>query len=101
MDQRLPVRFNAIRRKPVAVSRETLVTTGFLDGFPAMPLVTEPRTDNVNPFDWAQTERELIESQLLKHGAILFRNFKLESVDQFERFVSTISPGLIEYHERS
>jgi alpha-ketoglutarate-dependent taurine dioxygenase len=101
MDQRLPVRFNAIRRKPVAVSRDTLVTTRFLDGFPAMPLVIEPRTDNVNPFDWAQTERELIESQLLKQGAILFRNFKLETVDQFERFVSTISPHLIEYHERS
>lgn|SRR6185312_8411371 len=101
MDQRPPMRFNAIGRKPVAVSRETLVKTSHLDDRGIMPLVIEPRTDNINPFDWAQTERELIESQLLKHGAILFRNFKLETVDQFERFVSTVSPRIIEYHERS
>ena len=101
MDQRPSMRFSAISRKPVAVSRETLVKTSFLDDRGTMPLVIEPRTDNVNPFDWAQTEREMIESQLLKHGAILFRNFKLETVDNFERFVSTISPGILEYNERS
>jgi alpha-ketoglutarate-dependent taurine dioxygenase len=95
------MRFSAISRKPVAVSRETLVKTSFLDDRGTMPLVIEPRTDNVNPFDWAQTEREMIESQLLKHGAILFRNFKLETVDNFEKFVSTVSPGILEYHERS
>jgi alpha-ketoglutarate-dependent taurine dioxygenase len=100
-NQKLPSRFNAISRRPIAVSRETMVRMSHLDHQKILPLVIEPQTDNVNPFNWAQTERELLESQLLKFGAILFRNFKLESVDQFERFVSTISPSLIEYHERS
>lgn len=95
------MKFNAIPRKPVAVSRETLVKTSHLDQQGTMPLVIEPRTENVNPFEWAQTERELIENQLLKYGAILFRNFKLETVDHFDRFVSIVSPGILEYHERS
>ena len=93
--------FKAISRKPIAISRETLVKMSHLDHQETMPLVIEPRTDNLNPFEWAETEREQIEQQLKKFGAILFRNFKLESADHFERFVSTVSPDIQDYHERS
>jgi alpha-ketoglutarate-dependent taurine dioxygenase len=99
--QEKPLRFSAIGRKPIAVTRESLVRISHLDDREGLPLVIEPRAGNINPADWAETEREMIEKQLLKYGAILFRNFDLESADQFEKFATTISPDLILYRERS
>jgi alpha-ketoglutarate-dependent taurine dioxygenase len=42
-----------------------------------------------------------IEAELVKHGAILFRDFPLRSRVDFESFVRAISPELMEYTERS
>jgi alpha-ketoglutarate-dependent taurine dioxygenase len=38
---------------------------------------------------------------LLEHGAILFRNFDLSTVSQFEQFAQALAPSLLEYHERA
>jgi alpha-ketoglutarate-dependent taurine dioxygenase len=95
------IRFGAVKRTPIAISRDSLVVTSHLDERKRLPLVNEPSNENVSPFDWVAMEREQIEAQLLKHGAILFRNFKLDSAEQFERFVKIISPDLILYRERS
>jgi alpha-ketoglutarate-dependent taurine dioxygenase len=101
MNNQTSVRFSAVKRKPIAMTQGSLVVTSHLDRQERLPLVIEPCNDNINPFDWAQTERELIEKELLKYGAILFRNFKLESADEFERFVTALTPDLILYRERS
>ena len=42
-----------------------------------------------------------LQIQLLKYGGILFRNFNVDSLDKFKRFVRFISPELLEYQERS
>jgi alpha-ketoglutarate-dependent taurine dioxygenase len=43
----------------------------------------------------------LIEESLLKHGAILFRNFNVREVEDFERFIRAIADEPLEYRERS
>src|SRR6266704_248266 len=43
----------------------------------------------------------MLEAELLRYGAILFRNFNLDTVTDFEQFARTISPHLLDYRERS
>jgi alpha-ketoglutarate-dependent taurine dioxygenase len=89
------------RRKSVTVSQEALVTSGplFLDK--TLPLLVQPTVDDLNLISWASNNREFIDSNLLKHGGILFRNFNVSSPTEFEEFISAVSGGSLEYRERS
>ena len=91
----------ATQRKAVSVRPESLVRTTALNADDPFPLVIEPEIDNLNLAIWAGHNREFVETHLLKHGAILFRGFKLETVAHFEEFVKAISTELLEYRERS
>jgi alpha-ketoglutarate-dependent taurine dioxygenase len=53
------------------------------------PLVIEPEVENLDLADWAQGRRSLIETWLLKHGALLFRGFNVRTVADFESFAKT------------
>lgn len=94
-------RFRGARRKTINLSQEELIRTSFLDGREVLPLVIQPALKEVNPVAWASNNREFIEAQLLKHGAILFRDFKIDSVERFEDFARAVSPQLLDYRERS
>ncbi len=94
-------RFKAVRRKPISVLAQSLVKTEFLEPESTMPLVIRQESDNVSPAAWAETAREQIESHLMKHGAVLFRGFNIETVERFEALVKAVSPTIIKYHERS
>jgi alpha-ketoglutarate-dependent taurine dioxygenase len=93
-------RFRDKPRKSVMLTPETMVKTGYLNE-QQFPLVVEPAVENVNLVTWAAGQREFIEAELLKHGAVLFRNFNVKSAASFETFIETVSGELIEYHERS
>lgn len=94
-------KFNTIRRKSVSLSAQSLVKTGYLREGEQFPLVIEPQFEEVNAVSWAESNRGYIEEQLLKHGAILFRGFKLDGVERFEEFARAVSPRLLDYKERS
>ena len=64
-------------------------------------LVCEPKNKDFNAFTWASTNKALIEDKLLKYGGILFRNFNLYSISEFNRFVQALAPNLLEYVYRS
>ncbi len=88
-----------MKRKIVRLSRDTLVKPYYLQG--SSPLVFQPIVDNVNLIAWAESNHEFIEQQLLKHGAILFRGFNLDSVNKFEQLITATSGDPLEYSERS
>jgi len=44
--------------------------------------------------DWAKNNREYIEDELLKHGALLFRGFDVKSASVFEQVAQAICPQL-------
>jgi alpha-ketoglutarate-dependent taurine dioxygenase len=90
----------ATRPKIISLSSENLVRVGSGQGDMAFPLIMEPAAA-VHLVAWATNNRGLIEERLLKHGALLFRNFGLESLDQFESFARATSRRLIDYGERS
>jgi alpha-ketoglutarate-dependent taurine dioxygenase len=86
------------RRKVVRVSGGSLVQMETLPGLCSLPLVIRPAIDQVKLVDWARNNSDLIENQLLLHGAVLFRGFGIHEVSAFEAFAAaTSSGGLLDY----
>src|SRR5215210_5644356 len=85
-------KFGATKRKALAISQESLIKTRYLNTDDQFPLVIEPNVDDMNLIDWTQNNLEFIEAKLLKHAAILFHGFQVDTIARFEQFVRTISP---------
>jgi alpha-ketoglutarate-dependent taurine dioxygenase len=90
-----------IRRKAVRTTSAGLIHTGYLNEAQTLPLLIQPAVKGLNLITWASGNRELIEAKLLTHGALLFRNFRLQEAADFEEAVRAISGELLEYKERS
>ena len=90
-----------VKRRAIRLSKEELVTLRFLQEGVQLPLVVEPAIPGVNLSAWAAGNRESIETQLHKHGAILFRGFNANTVQAFEEFVEAVSGHPMQYQERS
>lgn len=93
--------FTKVTPRVVNLSEAELVKTSYLQLGETLPLVIEPNAAELDFAKWAQNNLKFIEAQLLKHGAILFRNFNIKAVSKFEQAVLSISPELMEYQERS
>jgi alpha-ketoglutarate-dependent taurine dioxygenase len=78
------------RRKALNLYDLDLVTSNSLQEGKG-PLVLQPKVGNVLIIDWARHNRAFLEQELLKHGAILFRGFSLDTTAKFEDFAHAIS----------
>ena len=87
-------RLRSVRRKGVDLEQLSSVKMGSLEPGETLPLLIEPAGAEIDLGEWATNNRELVEENLLRHGAILFRGFGLDSVNEFERFASAICPEL-------
>jgi len=91
----------AVTRKSLSASQEQWVKTDYLSPSRPLPLVIQPAIDGLNLADWARNNREFVETHLLTHGGLLFRNFKVNEVGEFESFLRASAGEPLEYHERS
>ena len=66
-----------------------------------LPLVITPATSEVDLLSWAGSNRAFIGAHLLREGAILFRNFDLQTTEEFEQLIETVSGRLLDYSYRS
>lgn len=64
-------------------------------------MVVEPTVEGVNLLALVTTNRELIQSSLLMHGAVLFRGFNAKTMPEFEQLVRDTSGELIEYSDQT
>jgi alpha-ketoglutarate-dependent taurine dioxygenase len=87
-------RLRSARRTAIADSPLSLVRASFLEEGARMPLVFEPTLEEVDLAGWVAAHRDFIEASLHKHGALLFRNFGVNSVGEFERCASALCPDL-------
>jgi alpha-ketoglutarate-dependent taurine dioxygenase len=85
--------------EPVSVSPEELVRMGHLEDTGPLPLVIEPRLAKLNLSAWVASNLQLIESLLFKYGAILFRDFDLRGMEDFEQVLRSTSVELMNYLE--
>ena len=86
------------------VDVDGFVSTSYLSQGVTLPLVIGPRAaaPTLEAFTaWLRRNRELVERELLAHGALLFRDFPVASVADFENVTNAASDRLIEYSERS
>ncbi len=89
------------KRKSITVSSENLVTTNLLEPNQQLPLVIEPAVNDVNLVNWASSNRDWIERQLIQYGGLLFRNFQINTHSEFANFMQAVAGELIEYSYRS
>jgi len=88
------------KRKRIALSQQQLVREGFLSDAGALRLL-EPAVEGLNIVDWVGGNRQHIEQELLRYGAILFRDFNMNTVDEFEQFMKSLTGELLDYSYRS
>lgn len=96
--------FSSFRSKPrttVRLSQEDLARKRYLEGAGTLPLVYEASSSNVHLASWAAANRQEIEAEVDQHGGVLFRGFKVKSVEDFESFVEAASDKPLRYSERS
>lgn len=93
-----PNSLRAAKREPLRFSLHELVQGGEAGSF---PFVMRPNVADLNLAAWADSNRDFLRAQLLRHGAILFRGFKVEGVGHFRQFARAISPDLLDYAERA
>jgi alpha-ketoglutarate-dependent taurine dioxygenase len=82
-----------------------MIKTGLLIAERSLPLVIEP--EDYSPekrslsslVEWLKNNRRAYESWLLKHGALLFRGFPINTPEEFEVITRAISPELLNYVE--
>ena len=92
-------RRRAFGPKAISLSRDGLVKTGALPPGGTLPLVLQPGAEGINLTDWAANNRAFIESKLLVHGGLLFRGFDLETQEDMEWFLDSISLRPMHYME--
>ena len=94
-------RLGGIERKAVTAVQQELVKASLLQPGQTLPLVLEPAVAGVDLISWAASSRGFLDSSLLKHGGILFRNFGIDSPQKFEAFIAAAAGAALEYKERS
>jgi alpha-ketoglutarate-dependent taurine dioxygenase len=94
-------RLSAFKRKPLSATGERLVNMEALSPGESLPLLVRPSVGGVDLLEWAASHREVLERNLHMHGGILFRDFAVNSVEEFEQFIRVICGELLEYRERS
>ncbi|MHC5721474.1 MAG: TauD/TfdA family dioxygenase, partial [Nostoc sp.] len=83
------------------ISPEDLIKTDFLQSENNFALVIKPSMKGVDLQNWAKNNREFLKAELLKYGAILFRDFKVKSIEEFEQIIAAICKEAMEYRYRA
>jgi alpha-ketoglutarate-dependent taurine dioxygenase len=81
-------------RKSISLTHEGLVEAGYLPGGKSLPLVMQPAQADLDLAEWTRNNVTFVEAELLKHGAILFRGFNVDSAPQFEQCALAVAPDL-------
>jgi alpha-ketoglutarate-dependent taurine dioxygenase len=66
-----------------------------------LPLVVRPALPGLKLRGWMSDHRGLVEEKLLDHGALLFRDFPVRSIEAFEEVAIALSGELVEYRFRA
>src|ERR1700728_628350 len=87
-------------RKARMLRQHALVRTAHITDCD-LPILVEPNIEDLDLLSWAGSNRPFIEQLLHRHGGVLFRNFRISSVEEFQRFVTTVSAEPLEYKEQT
>lgn len=97
----LSLKSPVFKRKSLKISSQDLIETEYLHPEKNFPLVIKSSVRKVDLAAWASSNRDFIDTQLLKHGAILFRGFNVDNVTEFEQVIKAICFEALEYRYRA
>ncbi len=79
------------RREEISLNDFSLTKSSYLSPTTHFPLVIQPSMAGVNLASWTKNSKEYLRNELAKHGALLFRNFTIDSPGKFEEFARALS----------
>lgn len=88
-------------RKARKISQENLVRTESVSSGSDLPLAVLPAVEDLDLISWTASHREWIQSLLLRHGGLLFRNFQIPSIAEFQRFITALAGEPLPYKEQT
>jgi alpha-ketoglutarate-dependent taurine dioxygenase len=88
-------------RRSRKISQDEIVRTEKLASGTNLPLQILPNLEDLDFISWARSNREWIQSLLMRHGGLLFRNFRITSPSEFEKFVTAVSGDPLVYKEQT
>jgi amino acid adenylation domain-containing protein/non-ribosomal peptide synthase protein (TIGR01720 family) len=83
-----------IKPKPVSLRWENLITTTYFQPNQHLPLIVQPKSRGLDLVEWVKHNVPFVETELLKHGGILFRGFEVRSPLEFEQLALALCPHL-------
>ncbi|GJL56923.1 MAG: hypothetical protein NPIRA02_40550 [Nitrospirales bacterium] len=93
--------FKKVSRKVITLSHDTLVQVQPLREGQSLPLLVQPSVKGIKLLAWVQQNREWIQTKVLHYGALLFRDFSIAGVTEFQQCVKAVSGGALEYRFRA
>lgn len=89
------------RRREVAAGDGSWVREAPGEAEGGLPWTLSPVSADVDLPGWARQSRELLETRLAEHGAVLCRGFRLRSPAELATFVEAVAGGLMDYEDRT
>lgn len=80
--------------KGIELNENSLIKTGYPNDSGTLPLVISPLLPQLDLAEWVKNNRQFIEHEMRKHGAVLFRGFRVNSPLEFEQFASALCTDL-------
>ena len=84
-------------RRPRTATRKAPVREYFFDEEKPLPCVIEASDQDVNLAQWLRQNAETTERKLLRYGAVLFRNFGVTNIREFEEVSRSLGEELLNY----
>ena len=91
----------SVRRKALNPSADGLIEAKTPGPDVTLPLIVRPAVKGLSLPAWAAGNAEFINTNLRRHGALLFRDFNVRTTADFQNFLGATGVGLMEYRERS
>jgi alpha-ketoglutarate-dependent taurine dioxygenase len=88
-------------RRARKINQDEVVRTEKLASGTDLPLLILPNLADLDLISWAGSNRAWIQSLLMRHGGLLFRNFQITSPGEFEKFVTAVSGDPLAYKEQT
>lgn len=73
----------------------------FLQDSRQFPLVIKPHTRGLIAGEWVRNNAAELEQWVSQYGAVLFRDFHIDTVDRFQDFINVFDAQPLEYKQRS
>lgn len=90
-----------LKRQPVTLTSTELIKTANLFPHSLLPLLITPNVDGLDLITWGINNQDWLQTQLFKHGGLLFRNCNIKTIEDFEKFINSLSNELLDYTYRS